>query len=205
MILLDVLSLAQDLTVNADVSVTGELVLDGRLELTKKPLSFPYPGLNAGLPVNLLDAVAADSASPLAYYLYAFAIAGQDLSATSDYYELALPGGAFYQLEPVDLDLPMVHRISTTNYQVGDIIMLKGSSEDKIIAFWDFEDMVNVIASGLVGNLYNGRDMSTASVNFYTEYLYSDDVFIYMYSPRTRVGVAGSTVQTQSIDWVLLN
>jgi len=194
------LTVGSDAIIDGNLTVGGDATVSGRLALPSGPLSFSYPGINSnGVPINFLSAVEMSASAPQAYYLYQFA-----QSNGGTYFTINLGGGAFYQLEPYDEDLPMVSSISTTNYEVGDIIILKGSSKSNIISFWDYEDLYNVIGPTMTGNLYNGRDLFSASLNFYTQYLYSDCVFIYMYSPRTLVGVNTAATVT-SVDWVKIN
>jgi len=194
------LTVESDAVIDGNLTVGGDATVYGRLSLPSGPLSFSYPGINSnGVPINFLNAVELSAAAPQAQYLYQFA-----QSNGGTYFTINLGGGAFYQLEPYGEDLPMVSSISTTNYEVGDVIILKGSSRSNIISFWDYEDLYNVIGPTMTGNLYNGRDLYSASLNFYTQYLYSDCVFIYMYSPRTLVGVNTAGTVT-SIDWVKIN
>ena len=90
---------------------------------------------------------------------------------------------------------------------MGDIIILKGSSDlSKVIGFWDFEDLLNIIGPNPDGNLYNGRDLVSVALNLFTEHLYSDALFMYMYSPRANVGLLPDVqLQAKFVDWVKLN
>jgi len=215
------LSVEHDVTVMKDFYVTHDSSLGGRVAIPNGPLSFPYPYFNwhTGDAQNLTDASCVpleNSTVPCLDYVIVFAVTGQAPAfAAGDFFALKLKGKTFAQLEP-GLELPYVYRIETSwtngegqtgNYEVGDIIILKGPSDlSKLIGFWDFEDLVNIIGPNPDGNLYNNRDLVSVTLNLFIEHLYSDSLFMYMYSPRYEIGLLPDVqIQSSSVDWVKLN
>ncbi|KAL6072603.1 hypothetical protein QOT17_005424 [Balamuthia mandrillaris] len=193
-----------------DLSVDGDVSLGGRLDIWHGPLSFRYPGV---------DSASGDVVFPLPDpYVVRFGAAGTFVPGT--FFELELNGRSFMQLEP-EIELPYISRFEVSgtdplgaaySYEVGDIILVKGSADlSKVIAIWDFEDLINILGPGEGGNIYNSRSFLSVSLNLFTEHLYSDQIFMYMYSPRpltglpTAVNVDAVGIQEAPVEWVKLN
>eukprot|EP01088_Endostelium_zonatum_P017984 TRINITY_DN5580_c0_g2_i1.p1 TRINITY_DN5580_c0_g2~~TRINITY_DN5580_c0_g2_i1.p1 ORF type:complete len:2809 (+),score=612.65 TRINITY_DN5580_c0_g2_i1:1924-10350(+) len=169
--------------------------------LRTQKLSFPYAGIDASGKVT-------PSSS---YSSYVVHFAPETDSSEVKMYSIALSGYTLNFLEP-GKTVVGVHRFETVSYgptgsdvvyryEIGDIILVKGSSElKKVVNLWDFEDVMTT-GGATNGNLYMGRGLATESLSLYTEALNSDEIAMFMYSPRSSVGANGRSQDTP-VEWV---
>jgi len=200
-----------------DLTVTQDTTVNGRLDILEGPLSFSYPGL---LDQPLVGPDFIRTPNPnltecCSEYLVNFAPVG---SPAGQVYDLLLTGYTLNILNP-GLSGVFVYRMETFasngtdvlySYEVGDIILLRGSPVlSTSIVILDFEDVLKDAIGTDDGNIYNGRDLVTEAMGSFARILQSDEIFLYMYSPRPGIGRnAGSNppgsqvIQDAPVEWV---
>jgi len=198
-----------------DLSVVHDMTVVGRFDVNHGPFGFRYPGvyLNAivGPSPSNIRQPNLDLESCCSEYLVNFAPVGSPLGSI---YSLNLTGYTLNILNP-ELSGVLVYYMNTIlfdattlvySYSVGDIIMLKGSPVlSTSIVILDFEDVLRSGFGGAEGNIYNGRDLVTEAMSSFARILQSDEIFLYMYSPRPNVGFQAGTppvLQSAPVEWV---
>jgi len=202
-----------------DLSVAMDMTVNGRFDILHGPLGFRFPGVN-------LTALVGPSPDNIrqpnpnlelccSEYLVNFAPLN---SAPGSVYSLNLTGYTLNILNPA-LSGVLVYAMKTIlfapggglvySYQVGDIIMLRGSPVlSTSIVILDFEDVLRSGFAGIEGNIYNGRDLVTEAMSSFARILQSDEIFLYMYSPRPGVGIQAAApggppvLQESPVEWV---
>jgi len=215
-------TLHSDLTVQGsviiggDLSVKGDAIFDGRVDITCGPLGFPYNGTN---PVPDADDNRVPYTDPTEAYPKFVVEFAPSTDVDGRWYELNLSGFTLNFLEPGKI-APNVYRFETIEwistsattrslvyaYEVGDIIFVKGPSDiNKLVMLWDFEDIIDAVGPTDDGNLYLGRSIVSEAMSLNSEVVNSDEILMFMYSPRPGIGanINGQTVvQNKPVEWV---
>eukprot|EP01090_Pellita_catalonica_P005315 TRINITY_DN1525_c0_g1_i1.p1 TRINITY_DN1525_c0_g1~~TRINITY_DN1525_c0_g1_i1.p1 ORF type:complete len:2049 (-),score=417.28 TRINITY_DN1525_c0_g1_i1:349-6495(-) len=201
-----------DLTVCGDTTVDS-VTFDGRVQVSCGPLSFRFNGAADEIgatphewrePNRNLTECCSD-------YLVVFAPA---TSNGNQFYSLLLTGFTLNILMP-ELEVTRVYRMETLaydgssqliyRYEVGDVIILRGSPDlNKHVELVDYQQVVGSVAAAGGGNIYNGRSIAGVQMADLSRVLDSDELFIYMYSPRVQIAsdVNGTPfVQDYPVEW----
>jgi len=211
------LTVEGNVVITGDLSVNGDATVNGRFDIIHGPLGFPYNGTS-----DVVDPVIGsripytDLEASYPEFVVNFA---PTTDAEGQWYDLQLSGYTLNFLEP-GLNAPQVYRMETIvivnindtfvpsyRYEVGDIIFLKGPSNiDKLVTLWDFQDILAAVGPTRNGNIYNGRSIVTEAMSIFTEILHSDEIVMYMYSPRPGIGAlaTGTVLQNDPVEWVKL-
>eukprot|EP01088_Endostelium_zonatum_P021074 TRINITY_DN808_c0_g1_i2.p1 TRINITY_DN808_c0_g1~~TRINITY_DN808_c0_g1_i2.p1 ORF type:complete len:4516 (+),score=1214.48 TRINITY_DN808_c0_g1_i2:57-13604(+) len=131
--------------------------------------------------------------------------------ASASAHALSMTGYTLNILNPVQAN-SVVYRFETAGtsaaglvyrYDVGDIIIVKGSpNEGHNVVIYDHQDAINTLKGDEQGrgNIYNGRNLVSQALGSFNRILNSDEVFLYMYSPRVNAGSING--QKVAVEWV---
>jgi len=208
-----------DASISGTLSVGGDTTVEGRLEIVHGPLSFPYNGTEPTIDAQAFTRL--PYPNPEESYPEFVIVFANLTEVEGRWYDLQLTGYTLNFLEPQQR-APHVYFLWTFalenpngnnvvfkyRYEVGDVILLKGPSDiEKIVTLWDFEDVLAAVGPTRPGNIYNGRSIVTESMSMFAEVLNSDEIVLYMYSPRPKIGpnangAGQSVLQDSPVEWV---
>jgi len=201
------LTIAGDWLIEKNLIVDGSYTVDQRMDIDCGPLSFRYPGASelVGPSPQDIRAPVVNLTTCCAEYLVNFAPLSD--SGSGLIYDVYLTGYTLNifnpQLSGVAVYLLYTQQFNGTeqvySYEVGDLIFIKGSPVlSTTILLLDFEDVERLLPAVVDGNIYNGRDLVSEAMSSFTRILNSDEIFLYMYSPRPN----GAELQNTPIEWV---